>query len=99
MTNQELLRAMEFYAARYGLTRQTAKMLALLVIFPTVSQETLNIHFNATKPRNVVARLRARMKDHEDLSVGRVTAIMGLGYTMVPELRERLSQEINTHVS
>lgn len=76
-------------AARYRLSRQTAHFMALLVYFPTVTQKTVDERIGSVDSRNIVRRLRTRLrKSDEDALI--ITTLHGFGYCFHDVIRRRL---------
>lgn len=79
----------EKLALRYGLTRQTALMLALLVHLPSVSPTTLANRMGTVDMKVLVSRLRARMRDADGAVV--IRTARSFGYYLDATTRERLT--------
>lgn len=73
-------------AARFSLSRQTAQLLALLIVFPAVSKNKLYDHFGDVAHKNIVRRLRHQMRDADI----KVTTLVNMGYCLDEDARARL---------
>lgn len=78
----------EALALRYGLSRQTAMMFALLVCLPAVSATIVASRMGTVDTRVVVSRLRARLRAaDEEVTINHIRTF---GYYLDKVTRERL---------
>lgn len=75
-------------ARQYKLSRQTAMMLALLVVSPQVTSTMMLNKFGGTDHKVLVARLRAKLRKADQGIV--VRNIYHLGYYLDDDVRARL---------
>lgn len=76
---------------QYSLSRQTALMLALLVLNPQVSSTTIRARFGGTNQYNLMSRLRTRLQ-RADAEVT-INTLGGFGYYMNAETRNKLKDQ------
>lgn len=83
----DIVLTQEQLARRYGLSRQTAMMLAMLVCLPSVSPTMIASRLGHVDARAVVARLRARLRLADEAVVIHNTRTFG--YYLDPTAQER----------
>lgn len=88
MATEQLV--MEALARQYKLSRQTALMLTLLVLFPQVTSTTMKRKFggDGTDHKVLVARLRAKLRKTDETFV--VRNIPTMCYYLDADVRSRL---------
>lgn len=77
---------------QYHLTRQMALLMALLVCTPHVTHQALHVRFGGIDHKNLVSRLRWRLRQIDDQVL--VHNAHGFGYYLTDDVRTRLHLDV-----
>ena len=89
MHEDPITMAQERLAIQYKLSRQVAMMLALLVSYPTVTTTTIKHKIGSVDEKNLVSRLRRKLKQVDDTVF--VRTAYGFGYYIDEQTRRRIA--------